>query len=442
MADDLSNEGDERRLRDRARDARERAVEARRQAEVRIRQEGERRDWVHVLLDTYDRDQRRAGGLLSGGLAFRLFVWSLPFALVLVTSLGFLVDSIDHTVESLGQGSGLSATIVDAVSKGVEASSRNRFALLLLGLVLLFMASTSGLRALNVVSIIAWELEPRAPRRMVAGSIAFALTITGLVAIHLVANPFYGGGFGTDILATAALTAADTAVAYAALSRLPHGATGRWGLLPGALLFGVGIEVLRLVTAVYLVGKMERIGDLYGSLGLAVVILGWLFIIGRLVVTGCMLNASVAYGRLPAEPKRAMEHDHRSTRHRMRLMEARDRHVRLRVRQPPGAVVLKELSPTAEDVLGFPTDEWFADAQLWQRLLHPEDAARVIAATWRTTFQGVGYDETYRMITRDSRIVWVRDRAEVERLPDGSEVWRGSWTVVPEPVAAEASDAT
>ena len=303
MANDLSNEGDERRLRDRARDARDRAVEARRQAEVRIRQEGERRDWVHVLLDTYDRDQRRAGGLLSGGLAFRLFVWSLPFALVLVTSLGFLVDSLDHTVESLGQASGLSATIVDAVSTGVEASSRNRFALLVLGLVLLFLASTSGLRALNVVSIVAWELEPSAPKRMVAGSLAFALTITVLAAVHLVANPLYGGGFGTDILATIGLIAADTAVAYAALSRLPHGATGRWALLPGALLFGVGIEVLRLITAVYLVGKMSRIGDLYGSLGLAVVILGWLFIIGRLVVTGCMLNASVAYGRLPAEPE-------------------------------------------------------------------------------------------------------------------------------------------
>jgi membrane protein len=303
VADDLSNEDDERRLRDRARDARDRAVEARRQAEVRIRQEGERRDWVHVLLDTYDRDQRRAGGLLSGGLAFRLFVWCLPFALVLVTSLGFLAESIDHTVESLGQESGLSATIVDAVSKGVEASSRNRFALLVLGLVLLFMASTSGLRALNVVSIVAWELEPRAPDRMVAGSIAFALTITALAAIHLIANPLYGGGFGTDILATIALTAGDTAVAYIALGRLPHGATVAWGLLPGALLFGVGIEVLRLFTAVYLVGKMERIGDLYGSLGLAVVILAWLFIIGRLVVTGCMLNASVAHGRLSAEPE-------------------------------------------------------------------------------------------------------------------------------------------
>jgi membrane protein len=301
VADDLSNEDAERKLRDRARDARDRAVEAKRQAEVRIRREGELRGWVHVLLDTYDRDQRRAGALLSGGLAFRLFVWSLPFALVVVTSLGFLADRIDQTVESLGGDAGLSATIVGAVSQAVDASSRNRLVLLVLGLVLLFMASASGFRALNVVNLVAWDLEPRAPRRMVAGSIAFALIITALIAIHLVANPFYGGGFATDLLATIGLTAADTAVAYAALSRLPHGSAGAWAYLPGAVLFGVGIEVLRLVTAVYLVGKMSRISDLYGSLGLAVVILAWLYLIGRLVVTGCMLNAAIVHGRLPAE---------------------------------------------------------------------------------------------------------------------------------------------
>jgi hypothetical protein len=106
----------------------------------------------------------------------------------------------------------------------------------------------------------------------------------------------------------------------------------------------------------------------------------------------------------------------------------------------PGAVVLRELSPTVIDVLGFPVEEWYADPQLWQRLLHPEDAGRVIAATWRTTFQGITYDETYRMISRDSRIVWIRDRANVERLPDKSEVWRGTWTVVDEPARTEQPD--
>lgn len=105
----------------------------------------------------------------------------------------------------------------------------------------------------------------------------------------------------------------------------------------------------------------------------------------------------------------------------------------------PGAVELKEVSPSAEDILGFSVDEWYADPQLWQRLLHPEDAGRVIAATWRTTFQGILYEETYRMISRDSRIVWIRDRADVERLSDNSEVWRGSWTVISEPGSDETT---
>jgi PAS domain-containing protein len=103
----------------------------------------------------------------------------------------------------------------------------------------------------------------------------------------------------------------------------------------------------------------------------------------------------------------------------------------------PGAVALKELSPSVEDVLGFSVEEWRADPQLWQRLLHPEDAGRVIAATWRTTFQGTTYEETYRMISRDSTIVWILDRADVERLADNSEIWRGSWTVVEEPDPAD-----
>jgi hypothetical protein len=106
----------------------------------------------------------------------------------------------------------------------------------------------------------------------------------------------------------------------------------------------------------------------------------------------------------------------------------------------PGAVVLRELSPSVEDVLGFSVDEWHADPQLWQRLLHPEDAGRVIAATWRTTFQSTTYQETYRMISRDSTIVWILDRADVERLADNSEIWRGSWTVVSEPEPGEHAD--
>jgi two-component system, sensor histidine kinase and response regulator len=99
----------------------------------------------------------------------------------------------------------------------------------------------------------------------------------------------------------------------------------------------------------------------------------------------------------------------------------------------PATPVLEEVSENIGDVTGYPAEVWREDPYLWQRLLHPEDAQGVIAATWMTTFQRVSYEQTYRMVTRDSRIVWIHDVAEVEVLEDGAEIWRGTWTVIPEP---------
>ena len=66
--------------------------------------------------------------------------------------------------------------------------------------------------------------------------------------------------------------------------------------------------------------------------------------------------------------------------------------------------------------------------------LHPEDAEKAIAATWRSTLDGVPYDITYRMVTRDSRLIWIHDTANVERDDtEMGELWRGTWTVIEEP---------
>jgi hypothetical protein len=38
------------------------------------------------------------------------------------------------------------------------------------------------------------------------------------------------------------------------------------------------------------------------------------------------------------------------------------------------------------------------------------------------------------MVTRDSRFVWIHDQADVEVDDvEKGELWRGTWTVIPEP---------
>jgi membrane protein len=289
----------ERRLRDRARDARRQAAEARGRAERTIRSQGTRRGWVGALVETYDRDRRRAGGLLSGGLAFRLFLWLLPFALVVVSGLGFVADRLDRPVEELAHDVGLSAAIAGTVEQGVRESARGGVGLFAIGLVLMVWAAGSIVGALRVVSSVAWELPPSALPGRLSASLWFSLFAAALIAIHVAAGALYAGGLATDLLATLSLVGADVAFVYAVFRHLPGRVTGWRVFLPGALVFALGVEVLRLVTAVYFAGKLGRVDGLYGSLGLATVILAWLYLIGRFTVAGLMLSASIGAWLVP-----------------------------------------------------------------------------------------------------------------------------------------------
>ncbi len=76
-------------------------------------------------------------------------------------------------------------------------------------------------------------------------------------------------------------------------------------------------------------------------------------------------------------------------------------------------------SPQSERLLGYSTQEWNADPDLWVRILHPDDVDRAIAAQIRHVETGEPYDETYRVIARDGRVLWIRDVAVVVHDEDG-----------------------
>jgi uncharacterized BrkB/YihY/UPF0761 family membrane protein len=83
---------------------------------------------------------------------------------------------------------------------------------------------------------------------------------------------------------------------YAALwlfvsSRLPHRQSSWRDLVPGAILFGVGIEVLHVVTAYFIAPQVSSREGTYGSLGVAAALLLGLFLASRLVVASAVLNA-------------------------------------------------------------------------------------------------------------------------------------------------------
>jgi diguanylate cyclase (GGDEF)-like protein/PAS domain S-box-containing protein len=78
------------------------------------------------------------------------------------------------------------------------------------------------------------------------------------------------------------------------------------------------------------------------------------------------------------------------------------------------------ISPSIERVLGYSQDEWLDDGGLWDRLLHHEDADRVLAAEAECARSGEALVQEYRISRADGRVIWIRDEMTVVRGDDGT----------------------
>jgi membrane protein len=76
-------------------------------------------------------------------------------------------------------------------------------------------------------------------------------------------------------------------------TQLPHGDAPYAALIPGALIFGTGVQALHLVTVYFLARRITGASELYGTLGVAAALLLGLFIVGRLIVISAELNQSI-----------------------------------------------------------------------------------------------------------------------------------------------------
>jgi len=77
------------------------------------------------------------------------------------------------------------------------------------------------------------------------------------------------------------------------------------------------------------------------------------------------------------------------------------------------------VSPKIEEILGVTPEDYVADPDMWRRLTHPDDLAR-LEADYRS-FLETGQPESsdYRIVRPDGRVVWVNDRASILRNESG-----------------------
>jgi uncharacterized BrkB/YihY/UPF0761 family membrane protein len=77
----------------------------------------ERHASVRLVVQAFESDRRRAGGLLAGGLAYKVFLWLIPLVLFLVSAFGLVVDLAGDDPADLARQTGMTAALASAISQ-------------------------------------------------------------------------------------------------------------------------------------------------------------------------------------------------------------------------------------------------------------------------------------------------------------------------------------
>ena len=260
---------------------------------------------VDTVVGGIRRERPVAVGILAASLAFRLFALVIPLTYVLVAGLGFAGEAAVGTPRP-GVGDHLGDLVVASVATAARSSQRARWLALIFGGLATLLATAAVLEVLRWVHLLAWRMPPVRARTnpwlvlgLVAGLAVMAATSAGAEQARADAQGL--AGQLTVVLVSAAVQVVVTAVLWLALSlALPRPAAVPWtALVPGACLFAAGLQGFALAVSLYFAPRAARASTVYGSLGVALVLLLSLFLFARLAVAAAELNATLWERRHP-----------------------------------------------------------------------------------------------------------------------------------------------
>jgi uncharacterized BrkB/YihY/UPF0761 family membrane protein len=255
----------------------------------RARLAGGRHVSIAVPFRAVDRNRSVAASVLAGGVAYRLFLWMLPFGLIVGGALG-LCDA-DGTASAAATG-GLPAAVVDAIGDIARAADSNSWWLLLTGVPLLLWEGYTGARALQLIHSLVWN--ESAPKiKPLSASLAFSAGVCVFIAAICATWWYRDLGNARQLIVLVVMTVPLAALWLWVSLRLPHGRASWKALLPGACLIAVGFQAVHAMVVWLLGPKLDHATSLYGGLGIVATVLFFMWVVGRIVVTAPILNSAL-----------------------------------------------------------------------------------------------------------------------------------------------------
>ena len=267
---------------------RKRAQQTRAEIEARRGQSAS----IDTAFEAVERDAQTGGGVLAAAVAFRLFMFLVPYTFVMVTGFGLAASGAGQDPKDAARTAGLSGLLASAVGNTGSMSLFNRVAVLVFGGIALAFTARSLIKVLWIVHRLIWDVPTvRKPSSWAA------LVLVGVVTLIFGLADFVAWmGSQSVVLRLVAfvLTVIGAGAAWLLASLwLPREECPWTALLPGVVIVGLGVGVLHLLTVTYLAYEVSRKSSLYGAIGIAIALLLWTYFAGRLLTAAIATNATL-----------------------------------------------------------------------------------------------------------------------------------------------------
>ena len=248
---------------------------------------------IDVLFVSIQRDTLAGGSVLAAAVAFRVFLFVVPYVFVVVYALGLASSASGSDPQDLAREAGIVGLLASTITAAATQSVWTRVVIFVAAVYTLFSGSRSFLKVLAVTHALAWQLPPQR-RKMAKPALIFIVIVTAAFIVFQLILWLRDQSFIAGLLAEVVFIAVPTLLWLVLSLRFFAHATGAtWrDLLPGAVLVGVGIQVLHFVTVYWIARLLESKTETYGAIGAALAILFWAYLLGRVFAAAAVLNAA------------------------------------------------------------------------------------------------------------------------------------------------------
>jgi membrane protein len=247
--------------------------------------------WFDRLARVHERSLELHGGQMASSITLMAFLSLLPLLVVGIAVLGFWSaassDLTNELIDGLGlRGSSAASTLVEAVA----SAEHSRRTASIIGLLGLLWTGLGLVGALQTTWNVCWQVQGRGLRDRLVGVVWIAgggLLLVATIGLTILAR---FADQWAEVVSLAGGLVSGTLLFWWTSRILPNRDVGWRPLFGPAVVGAFGFEILKYVGAFLVPHLVTRSSALYGSLGVVFALLGWLLILGRLIVYVAVLE--------------------------------------------------------------------------------------------------------------------------------------------------------